>query len=89
MEIQQKDNKTLAAYTHCFKTVAKQSAFDNGTAAIFIFVKGLRDAPIIASVIYEKDPQTLAEVIQLVDKFNAAYQLRAILTPSYSQYDVW
>ena len=41
MEIQQKDNKTLAAYIHHFKTAAKQCTFDNGPASIHIFVKGL------------------------------------------------
>ena len=56
MEIQQKDNETLAIYIHCFKTAAKQCAFDNYTVAIWIFVKGLMDSPTIASKIYEKDP---------------------------------
>ena len=41
MEIQKKDNETLAAYIHHFKKAAKQCAFDNDTAAICIFVKGL------------------------------------------------
>ena len=70
MEIQQKDNETLAAYIHCFKTAAKQCAFDNDTAAIHIFVKGLRDAHSTAAKIYEEVPQTLAEVIKLVEKLN-------------------
>ena len=47
MEIQQKDNETLAAYTHLFKTAAKQCAFDNNTAPICIFVKGVQEAPTI------------------------------------------
>ena len=29
-----------------------------------------------------KDPQTLSEVIRIVEKFNAAHQLTATLTPS-------
>ena len=41
MEIQQRDNETLVAYIHHFKTAAKQCAFDNDTVAICIFVKGL------------------------------------------------
>ena len=41
MEIQQKDNETLAAYIHHFMTAAKQCAFNNDTVAIHIFVKGL------------------------------------------------
>ena len=39
---QQKD-LTLAAYVHHFKTAAKWWAFDNDTAVIGIFVKGLWD----------------------------------------------
>ena len=72
MEIQQKDNEILAAYIHCFKTAAKLCAFDNDTAAIHIFAKGLRNAPTIVSKIYEKDPQTLAEVIRFVEKLSPA-----------------
>ena len=60
MEIQQKDNETLAAYIHCFKAAAKWCTFDNDTVTICIFVKGLRDVPTIAAKIYEKDPQTLS-----------------------------
>ena len=36
----------------------------------------------ITAKIYEKDPQTLAEVIRLVEKHNAAQQLMATLTSS-------
>ena len=72
MKIQQKDNVTLAAYVHHFKTVVKQCAFDNDTAAICIFIKGLWDAHTTAGKIYKKYPQSLSEVIRLVGKFNAA-----------------
>ena len=61
---------------------AKWCAFDNDTVAIQIFVKDLRDASTIASKIYENDPQSLAEVIRLVEKLSAAHQLIATLTPS-------
>ena len=81
MEIQQKDNETMAAYIHHFKMIAKLCPFDNDTAAINIFLKDLWDAPTIASKIYEKDPQTLTEVIRLVEKLGAAHQLTATLTP--------
>ena len=50
---------------------AKQCAFDNDTVAIYIFVKGLRDAPTMVAKIYEKDPQTLAEVIKLVSMMSS------------------
>ena len=82
MEIQQKDNDTLAAYIHWLQTAAKWYAFDNETVAICIFIKHLRDEPTITSKIYEKDPQTLAEVIRLVEKLSAAHQLTATVTPS-------
>ena len=67
MEIQQKDNETFAAYIHHFKTAAKQCIFDNETAVICIYVKGLWDAHTTTAKMYEKDPQTLSEVIRLVE----------------------
>ena len=73
MEIHQKENENLAAYVHHFKTAAKQCAFDNDTVAIHIFAKGLWDVHTTAAKIYEKDPQTLSEVIRLVEKLNAAH----------------
>ena len=82
MQIQQKDNETLAAYIHHFKTAAKHCTFDNNTMAICIFVKGLGDVHTITAKIYEKDPQTLSEVIRLLEKLNAAQQLTATLTPT-------
>ena len=82
MEIQQKDYETLAAYIHCFKTAVKQCAFDNDTAAICIFVKGLQDVHTTTAKIDKNDPQTLSEFIRLVEKHNAAQQLTATLTPS-------
>ena len=78
MEIQQKDNETLTAYVHCFKTAAKWCSFDNVTVAIHIFVKGLHTTTV---KIYEEHPQTLSEVIRIAEKFNAAQQLTATLTP--------
>ena len=82
MKTQQKDNETLADNIHHYKTSAKWCAFDNDTMAINIFVKDLRFAPTIASKIYKMDPQTLAEVIRLVETFSAAHQMTATLTPS-------
>ena len=81
MEIQQKDNETCTAYVHYFKTAAKQCAFDSDTVAICIFVKGLWNVHTTTAKIYKKDPQTLSEVIRIVEKFNAAQQLTAMLTP--------
>ena len=69
-------------YINHFKMAAKLCALDNITIAICIFVMGLWDAPTITAKIYKKDPQTLAEVIRLVEKLNTVHKLAAILTPS-------
>ena len=42
MEIQQKDNGTLIAHVHHFKTAAKLCVFDSDTAAIYILLKDFR-----------------------------------------------
>ena len=52
MEIQQKDNETLAGYVHCFKTAAKWYAFDTDTVAIHISVKRLQDTCTTTAKIY-------------------------------------
>ena len=59
MDIQQKDNQSLAAYIHRFKWEAKRCNFTNNAATIKIFVKGLRNAHTLAAHVYEKGPQTL------------------------------
>ena len=64
------------------KTTAKWCVFDSDTVVIHIFVKGLWDAHTTTAKIYKKDSKTLSEVIRIVEKFNAAQQLRAKLTPS-------
>ena len=51
------------------------------TVAIGIFVNLFWDAHTTTAKIYEKDPQTLSDVIQIVEKFNATQQLTAMLTP--------
>ena len=79
-----KKTMKLAANIHHFTTAAKQCAFDNNRVAIYIFVKGLGDAPIFTSKIHEKDTQTLAEVIRLVRKLSAAQKRTATLTPTVS-----
>ena len=45
------------------------------------FIKAFWDAYTTAAKIYEKDPQTLSEVIQIVEKLDATQQLTAMLTP--------
>ena len=80
MEIQQRDNETLAAYMHHFKTKAKMCDFNSDTAAIHIFVKGLWDAHNIVAKINERNPQTLLQVYKLMKKLNTAQQVTATLT---------
>ena len=82
MDIQQKDNKSLAAYIHRFKREAKRCNFTNNAATIRIFVKGLKNAHTLAAHIYEKGPQTLTDAISEVEKLQAAQQLTATLLPS-------
>ena len=82
MDIQQKDNESLAAYIHRFKREAKRCNFTNNAATIRIFVKGLRNAHTLAAHVYEKGPQTLTDVINAVEKLQAAQQLTATLLPS-------
>ena len=59
---------------------AKRCSSNSNIAAIHIFIKGLWDAHNTTVKIYEKDPQTLLEVIKLVKNFNAAQQVMATLT---------
>ena len=84
MEIQQKEKESLAAYIHHFKREASRCKFDNGAATIRIFIKGLRNAHTLATRVYEKGPQSLADAIKEVEKFQAAQQLTATLLPSSS-----
>ena len=58
MDIQQKDNESLAACIHRFKREAKRCNFTNN-AVTRIFVKGLKNAHTFAACVYEKGPQTL------------------------------
>ena len=84
MDIQQKENESLAAYVHCFKKEASRCKFDNNAATIRIFIKGLKNAHTLATRVYEKGPQSLADAIKEVEKLQAAQQLTATLIPSSS-----
>ena len=53
----------------------------NSAATIRIFVKGLKKACILATQVYEKGPQTLADAISKLEKLQAAQQLTATLLP--------
>ena len=84
MEIQQKEKESLAAYIHHFKREASRCKFNNDAATIRIFIKGLRNAHTLATRVYEKGPQSLADAIKEVEKLQAAQQLTATLLPSSS-----
>ena len=49
---------------------------------IWIFIKGLRNAHTLATQVYEKGPQNLADAIREVEKLQTAQQLTATLLPS-------
>ena len=82
MEIQQKEKESLTAYIHHFKREAKRCNFINNASTIRIFDKGLRNAHMLATQVYEKGPQTLADAISEVEKLQATQQLTATLIPS-------
>ena len=84
MEIQHKENESLAAYIHRFKREAKRCNFNNNAAMIWIFVKGLLNAHALATQVYEKGLQNLADAIREVEKFQAVQQLTATLLPSFT-----
>ena len=84
MEIQQKEKESLAAYIHCFRREASRCKFDNDEATIKIFIKRLRNAHTLATRVYEKGLQRLADAIKEVEKLQAAQQLTATLLPSSS-----
>ena len=81
MDIQQ-EKESLAAYIHRFKRQAKRCNFTNNAAAIRIFVNGLKNPHTLVTCVYEKGPQTLADVISEVEKPQAVQQLTATLLPS-------
>ena len=84
MDIQQTDKESLAAYVHRFKWEVNRCKFNNDTATIRIFLKGLKNTHTIAAKVYEKGPQTLADTIKEVEKLQAAQQITYTLLPTSS-----
>ena len=84
MDIQQTDKESLATYVHRFKWEASRCKFNNDTATIRIFLKGLKNAHTIATKVYKKGPQTLSEAIKEVEKLQAAQQITSSLLPTSS-----
>ena len=79
MDIQQKEKESLAAYINRFTTEARRCNFTTVAATIMIFVKGIKNAHILAMLIYEKGPQTLTDAILEVEKLNATQQFMATI----------
>ena len=69
MDIQQKEKESLAAYIHHFKREASRCKFDNDATTIRIFIKGLKNAHTLATKVYEKGPQSLADAIRELKNF--------------------
>ena len=84
MDIQQTNKESLAAYAHRFKWEASRCKFNNDAITIRIFLNGLKSAHTIATKVYEKGPQTLAETIKEVERLQAAQQITSTLLPTLS-----
>ena len=84
METQHKEKESLAAYIYHFKREASKCKSDNDAVTIRIFIKGLKNAHTLATRVYEKGPQSLADAIKEVEKLQAAQQLTSSLLPSSS-----
>ena len=84
MDIQQTNKELLAAHVHRFKWEASRCKFNNDATTIRNFLKGLRNAHTIATKVYEKGPQTLAETIKEVERLQAAQQITSTLLSTSS-----
>ena len=84
MDIQLIDRESLAIYVHRFKWEASRCKFNNDTTTIRIFLKGLKNAHTIATKVYEKGPQNLADAIKEVEKLQTAQQITSTLLPTSS-----
>ena len=84
LDIQEKEKESLAAYIHHFKREASRCKFDNDATTIRNFIKGLKNAHTLATRVYEKGPQSVADAIREVEKLQVAPQLTSTLLPSSS-----
>ena len=84
MDIEQTGKESLAAYVHRFKGKANRCKFNNDAATIRIFLKGLKNAHTIATKVYKKGPEMLAETKKEVEKLQAAQQITSTLLPTSS-----
>ena len=72
-------SESLAAYIHWFKREARRCNFTNNTGTIRIFIKGLKNTHGLATCIYEKRLQTLADTIYTVERLQTVQHLTATL----------
>ena len=84
MDIQQTVRESLATYVHRFKWEATRCKINDDATTIRIFLKGLKNTHTIATKVYEKGPQNLAEAIKEVEKLQAAQQIMSTLLPTSS-----
>ena len=82
LDIPQTDKESLAAYVHRFKWEANRCKFNNDAATIRIVLKGLKNVHIIATKVYKKGPQSLADTIGEDEKLMAAQQITSTLLPT-------
>ena len=81
MDIQQTEKESLAAYVHQFKQEANRCKFDNDATTIRICIKGQKNAHTLATKVYEKGPQSLADTIKEVEKLQVVQKLMSTLLP--------
>ena len=74
--------RSLRQHTYTdLKERQKQCNFTNNAATIQIYVKGLKNAHTFTAHVYKKEPQTLTDAIDEVEKLRAAQQLTATVLP--------
>ena len=71
----------MTACINHFKREASRCKFNNDATTIRIFIKGLKNAHTLATRVYEKGPQNLADSIREVENLQAAQQLTSSLLP--------
>ena len=80
MDIQQKEKESLAA-----SSIALKGKLADVNLIMMLplleFYKGLKNAHTLATRVYEKGPQSLADAIREVEKLQAAQQLTSTLLP--------
>ena len=79
MDIQQTDKESLAAYVHRFKQEASRCKFDDNATTIEDISQGSKNAHTLATKVYGKGPQSLADIIKEVEKLQAAQQINITL----------